>query len=236
MNNRKKRDKSIQAVIRQARAQGRAEAVSILAGISPEDDLDGLVGCSPNGDAGDYSSYWKTDALRKLLSADSEVCDKIDRLQGAHEWAFYLEYDLARARENLGKALPDAARYQHLKDTWADGGLLERLDANVKPEHWDATIDADIGRTGGMGADMAAMTMGIALTDEQLLVAMGRAREMIKRAREPWSQSQEAEFSAMVRRGTEACVGPVMARQMFPGAYVDQPAPAELSGKVSVDE
>lgn len=143
-----KRSKSIQAVIRQARAQGRAEAVNMIARISPEDDLDGLIGCSPNGDSGDYSSYWDTDALRKLLCADSEVCDKIDRLAGAHEWAFYLERDLATAREELALAKPDAARYLHLKATWEDGGLIERLEANVKPEHWDATIDADIKKAG----------------------------------------------------------------------------------------
>ena len=41
-----KRDKSIQAVIRRARAQGRAEAVTIIARLCPDDDIDGLVRCS----------------------------------------------------------------------------------------------------------------------------------------------------------------------------------------------
>ncbi|WP_395601149.1 hypothetical protein AB4P95_30015 (plasmid) [Pseudomonas sp. A1437] len=93
-----KRSKSIQAVIRRARAQGRAEAVTIIASLCPEDGIDGLIGSSPNGESGDYSSYWDVDALRKLLCADTEVCDKIDRLQGAHEFTHYLKHDLAKAQ------------------------------------------------------------------------------------------------------------------------------------------
>ncbi|MHC8295347.1 hypothetical protein [Pseudomonas sp. LB3P58] len=38
----------------------------------------------------------------------------------------------------------EANRYQHIKSTWHDGGLIERLEANVLPEDWDATIDADM--------------------------------------------------------------------------------------------
>lgn len=139
-----KKSKSIQAVIRRARAQGRAEAVSILARICPEDGIDRLLGSYPNGASGDYSSYWRVDELRKLLCADSEVCDKIDRLAGAHEFMSYLEYDLSRAREELALTKLNSGRYEHLKSTWEAGSLIERLDMNVKPDHWDATIDADM--------------------------------------------------------------------------------------------
>lgn len=100
-----KRDKSIQAVIRRARAQGRAEAVTIFTDICPEDGIDRFVLSSPNGESGDYSSYWDVDALRKLLCADNELCDKIDRLSGAHEWAHYLECDIKRLREELADKL-----------------------------------------------------------------------------------------------------------------------------------
>ncbi|WP_148057456.1 hypothetical protein [Pseudomonas brassicacearum] len=40
--------------------------------------------------------------------------------------------------------LADAARYQHIKSTWHDGGLLERLKENTLPEDWSAAIDADM--------------------------------------------------------------------------------------------
>lgn len=41
-----------------------------------------------------------------------------------------------------------ANRYQHIKSTWSDGGLIDRLAANVLPEDWDAAIDADMGKGG----------------------------------------------------------------------------------------
>lgn len=44
--------------------------------------------------------------------------------------------------------IKEAERYQHLKATWHDGGLLERLKENTLPEDWDAVVDADIGKEG----------------------------------------------------------------------------------------
>lgn len=41
-----------------------------------------------------------------------------------------------------------AARYQHIKSTWHNGDLIDRLAANVLPEDWDAVVDADIGKGG----------------------------------------------------------------------------------------
>ena len=117
-----KKTKSIQAVIRRARAQGRAEAVTIIAGLCPDDGLDQFFGCSPNGESGDYSSYWKVDVLRRVLCADTEACDTIERLQGAHEYLSYLKYDLERTQEELAllKRSPgaqvslDAARFRFI--------------------------------------------------------------------------------------------------------------------------
>ena len=37
-------------------------------------------------------------------------------------------------------------RYLHLKATWDDGLLLERLGGNVLPADWDAEIDKDISK------------------------------------------------------------------------------------------
>ena len=128
-----KRDKSIQAVIRRARAQGRAEAVTIIASLCPEDGIDKLLGCSPNGESGDYSSYWNVDALLKLLCADTEVCDKIDRLQGAHEFTHYLKYDLKRACEALTEAQTDAARFKCVtEDMLSD--LARRYSSDVSDD------------------------------------------------------------------------------------------------------
>jgi len=38
----------------------------------------------------------------------------------------------------------DSERYQHIKSTWHDGGLIRLLWTNVLPADWDATIDAGI--------------------------------------------------------------------------------------------
>lgn len=117
-----KHSKSIRAVIRRARAQGRAEAVAIIASLCPEDGLDQFFGSSANGDSGDYSTYWKESVLRRVLCADTEACDRIDRLQGAHEFLHYVQYDLERAQEELAllKRTPDgqlsleAARFRFI--------------------------------------------------------------------------------------------------------------------------
>lgn len=58
-----------------------------------------------------------------------------------------LREDLEHAkRQPLYSTRRNSARYLHIKSTWHDGGLLERLEANVLPEDWDLTIDADMGR------------------------------------------------------------------------------------------
>lgn len=56
-----------------------------------------------------------------------------------------LRDDLEHARRQpLYSTRRNAARYQHLKATWDDGLLLERLGGNVLPADWDAEIDKDI--------------------------------------------------------------------------------------------
>ncbi|KAB0509627.1 hypothetical protein [Pseudomonas moorei] len=40
----------------------------------------------------------------------------------------------------------NSARYLHLKATWDDGLLLERLGGSVLPEDWDAEIDKDMSK------------------------------------------------------------------------------------------
>lgn len=42
----------------------------------------------------------------------------------------------------------NSARYLHLKATWDDGLLLERLGGNVLPQDWDAEIDKDMSKEG----------------------------------------------------------------------------------------
>ena len=140
-----KRSKSIQAVIRRARAQGRAEAVNIIARICPEDGIDGLVRSSPNGESGDYSSYWDVDALRKLLCADTEACDVIDRLQGAHEWVSYLEFDLNKAREELALAQVDADRFAFITGDMLSA-LAHRYADDVSAELPDVLTGLDAAR------------------------------------------------------------------------------------------
>lgn len=140
-----KKTKSIQAVIRRARAQGRAEAATIIASVCPEDGIDRLLRSSPNGESGDYSSYWDVDALRKLLCADTEVCDMIDRLQGAHEFTHYLKHDLKRACDALELAQTDASRFQCVaEDMLSD--LARRYGNDVSDELADVlkALDAAI--------------------------------------------------------------------------------------------
>lgn len=98
-----KKSKSIQAVIRRARAQGRAEAVTIISRLCPETGIDRFLGCSPNADAGDYSTYWDVDALRNLLCVDTDACEAIDRLRGAEMFAHNLKSDLAKSKTDLAE-------------------------------------------------------------------------------------------------------------------------------------
>lgn len=51
-------------------------------------------------------------------------------------------------RDGAASNAADANRYQHIKSTWNDGALLDRLKENTLPEDWDAAIDADMGKEG----------------------------------------------------------------------------------------
>lgn len=55
--------------------------------------------------------------------------------------------DLEQAKRNpLYSTRRAAARYRHLKASWNDGGLMDRLTENTRPEDWDAAIDADMSK------------------------------------------------------------------------------------------
>jgi len=49
-------------------------------------------------------------------------------------------------RDGAASAGKDAERYRHLKASWHDGGLIERLKTNVLPEDWDAAIDVEMSK------------------------------------------------------------------------------------------
>lgn len=198
-----KKSKSIQALIRRERARGRAEAVTILASICPEDGVDKLIGCSSNGESGDYSSYWDVDALRKLFCADSETCDVIDRLQGAHEYSHYLKYDLDRAREALALAVQapgyterlNSARLHFIaRDMLSD--LARRYGGDVSDELADVLrgLDAAMAKAGvnqdfyPMPADLAH-SLGIDTGEEMAAVTVtGVTDQEIDRA---WMTTRE---------------------------------------------
>lgn len=145
-----KKSKSIQAVIRRARAQGRAEAVTIIASLCPETGLDQFFGSSANGESGDYSTYWRESVLRRVLCADTEACDTIDRLQGAHEYLHYVKFDLKRAQEELAliKQTPDgqvnleAARFRFIEQTMLSA-LARQFGGDVSAELPDVLSGLD---------------------------------------------------------------------------------------------
>lgn len=107
------KNRSIRAVIRNARAQGRAEAATIISRLCPETGLDKCFGCSPNGDAGDYSTYWNVQELRKLLHADIDRCEEIDRLHGVDWMLHYREHDLAKFKAQSEALLDGMMRIMH---------------------------------------------------------------------------------------------------------------------------
>ena len=154
-----KKSKSISAVIRRARAQGRAEAATIIASLCPETGLDQFFGCSPNGESGDYSSYWKEDVLRRVLCADAEVCAAIDNLQGADQFLHYVQRDLMRAQEELTllKQNPDgltnleAARFRYVAQCMPSQ-LARRFGSDVSTELPEvlASLDLAMGYAGAL--------------------------------------------------------------------------------------
>jgi hypothetical protein len=73
------------------------------------------------------------------------VCDKIDHLQGAHEFTHYLKCDLKRACEALAVAQTDAARFHCVaEDMLSD--LARRYGNDVSDELADVlpALDAAI--------------------------------------------------------------------------------------------
>lgn len=145
-----KRTNSIRAVIRRARAQGRAEAAAIIARLCPDTGMDQFFGCSPNGESGDYSTYWNEDVLRRVLCAGADACEEIDRLQGAHEFLHYVQYDLKRAQDELAmlKQTPDAntnleaARFRYIAKTMLSQ-LARRFASDVSSELPEVVANLD---------------------------------------------------------------------------------------------
>lgn len=97
-------------------------------------------------------------ALREngdLIAAQATIAQQaqmIEHLRGGPT-PLYTAVDMANAaadgfRDGAASAGKDAARYQHLKATWEDGGLLERLESNVLPKDWDAEIDRAMSKEG----------------------------------------------------------------------------------------
>jgi hypothetical protein len=68
-------DNSVQVepvVMSPASVRGRAEALQIILALDPEEGLDDFIESSPDGDSGDYSTYWNKAKLKKLLRVGGE--------------------------------------------------------------------------------------------------------------------------------------------------------------------
>ncbi|BFT63216.1 hypothetical protein [Pseudomonas moorei] len=91
-----------------------------------------------------------------LMTEHEQVMDEISRrgLKWRDEEIKQLKAENEALREGLEHARRqplystrrNAARYLHLKSTWGDGLLLERLGGNVLPADWDAEIDKDMSK------------------------------------------------------------------------------------------
>jgi hypothetical protein len=92
---------------------------------------------------------WEMIGLKATVAQQAQM---IEHLRGGPT-PLYTAVDMANAaadgfRDGAASAGKDAARYQHLKATWEDGGLLERLESNVLPKDWDAEIDRAMSKEG----------------------------------------------------------------------------------------
>ncbi len=67
--------------ILKARQEGRMEALAIILRQDAESPFDDQVTCSANADAGDYSTYWNEEALRKLLYIDDAAYNAFDKAE-----------------------------------------------------------------------------------------------------------------------------------------------------------
>jgi hypothetical protein len=97
--------------------------------------------------------WYKCAACGSQISALADYAATKFGCAGAAPKAEYTAVDMANAaadgfRDGAASAGKDAARYQHLKATWEDGGLLERLESNVLPKDWDAEIDRAMSKEG----------------------------------------------------------------------------------------
>lgn len=99
--------------ILEARAEGRAEAVAILANMSAEEGLDDYTESYSIGDTGDYGSSWNIDKLHELFHTK----DTVWSLQADAEGEYYHQLGLREAAESMyataavpWKALHDLVR------------------------------------------------------------------------------------------------------------------------------
>lgn len=80
-----------------ARAEGRAEALTLLLDESAETFPDEYAGSHPIADTGDYGCHWKEDELRELFKVDENSWSLIDNLRGTY-WDQQAEIDELKGR------------------------------------------------------------------------------------------------------------------------------------------
>ena len=94
------------AAVLAARAEGRAEAVEILAGLCPETGLSDFIGWSkPVGPEDEGSSYWHLDKLRELFKCDDKLHNLFDRADEMY-WRARGEKDQAEMEMRMVERAP----------------------------------------------------------------------------------------------------------------------------------
>lgn len=130
------------------RAQGRAEALAILMGLSAEGGIDAYTGWSkPVGPEDEGDAYWEEPALRELFAVDGTLADMMVKAEAEHYHYLGMQQEAEHAK-NFAANMHNSGK---VRDVLAKAGEFDLIadlcratqpstaQGDAKPDHWIMT-------------------------------------------------------------------------------------------------
>ncbi|MBQ5963185.1 hypothetical protein [Massilia sp. ZL223] len=215
------------------RAQGREEALQIILGQDPEDPFSDCVGSSANADAGDYSSHWKEDELRKLLHIGDRKHDAYDRAEAMY-WQARGELDEAKRMMSMAERAPYLMR---LEKFLCSAGTQEAWDllADLKREANSRLSTPAAPVTAYLAAELEPATLVYKASDigQSGAPVTAEPEAWILQARspegDPWQNVTPEQYSAANAAGYETRMVP--ASPQLAAAHAAKPADEKCAAR-----
>jgi hypothetical protein len=115
------------------RAQGRAEALAILMGLSAEGGIDAYTGWSkPVGPEDEGDAYWDEPKLRELFAVDGTLADMMNKAEAEHYQYLGMQQEAEHAK-NLASNMHNSGKVRDVLAKAGEFGLIADLCHDAQP-------------------------------------------------------------------------------------------------------